>query len=305
MAVRDVLAALLVALLLGLAFVSIKVGLETLPPLLLTALRFLFAAIPAVFFVLPPRAPARLVLAFGLFHGVALFGLMFLAIAIGMPAGLSSLVVQMQVFFTIALAFALFRERPSGLQVVGGSVAACGVAVIAAWQAQSAALLPLLLVLAAALAWAGANLVVKAAGSIDMLAFMVWASLAAAPPLFLLSFVFEGPAAIADGIARADGRTVATILFIAYPVTLLAFPLWNRLLARYPAATVTPFALLVPVVGIVSTNAVLGEPFERAEAAGGTLILAGVALNVLAARLRRRAALEANPYPAVPGPRAP
>ena len=305
MAVRDVLAALLVALLLGLAFVAIKVGLETLPPLLLTALRFLFAAIPAVFFVRPPRAPARLVLAFGLFHGVALFGLMFLAIAIGMPAGLSSLVVQMQVFFTIGLAFALFRERPSGLQVVGGSVAACGVAVIAAWQAQSAALLPLLLVLAAALAWAGANLVVKAAGSIDMLAFMVWASLAAAPPLFLLSFVFEGPAAIADGIARADGRTVATILFIAYPVTLLAFPLWNRLLARYPAATVTPFALLVPVVGIVSTNALLGEPFERAEAAGGALILAGVALNVLAARLQRRAALEANPYPAVPGPRAP
>ena len=305
MAVRDVLAALLVALLLGLAFVAIKVGLEALPPLLLTALRFLFAAIPAVFFVRPPRAPARLVLAFGLFHGVALFGLMFLAIAIGMPAGLSSLVVQMQVFFTIGLAFALFRERPSGLQVVGGSVAACGVAVIAAWQAQSAALLPLLLVLAAALAWAGANLVVKAVGSIDMLAFMVWASLAAAPPLFLLSFVFEGPAAITDGIARADGRTVATILFIAYPVTLLAFPLWNRLLARYPAATVTPFALLVPVVGIVSTNALLGEPFERAEAAGGALILAGVALNVLAARLQRRAALEANPYPAVPGPRAP
>lgn len=287
MAVRDVLAALLVALLLGLAFVAIKVGLETLPPLLLTALRFLFAAFPAVLFVRPPRAPARLVLAFGLFHGVALFGLMFLAIALGMPAGLSSLVVQVQVFFTIGLAFALFRERPGGLQVVGGAVAACGVAIIAAWQAQSAALLPLLMVLAAALAWAAANLVVKAAGAIDMLAFMVWASLAATPPLLLLSLVFEGPAAAAHGLARADWRTGAVILFIAYPVTLLAFPLWNRLLARYPAATVAPFALLVPVVGIASTNWFLGEPFERAEAVGGGLILAGIALNVLAARRKR------------------
>lgn len=304
MALRDVLAALLVALVLGLAFVAIKVGLETLPPLLLTALRFLFAALPGVFLVRPPRAPARLVVAFGLLHGVALFGLMFLAIALGMPAGLSSLVVQVQVFFTIGLAFAVFRERPSGLQVVGGLAAASGIAVIAAWQAQTAALLPLLLVLAAALAWAAANLVAKAAGPIDMLAFMIWASLAATAPLLVLSLVFEGPAAIAQGLGRADWRTVAVVLFIAYPTTILAFTLWNGLLARYPAATVTPFALLVPVVGISSTNTLLGEPFEPAEAVGALLIFAGIALNILAAR-RRRAPAGASPAPAAPAPRAP
>lgn len=301
MAVRDVLAALLVALVLGLAFVAIKVGLEVLPPLLLTALRFLFAALPGVFLVRPPRTPARLVVAFGLFHGVALFGLMFLAIAWGMPAGLSSLVAQVQVFFTIGLAFLIFRERPSGLQVFGGCVAACGIAVIAAWQAQSAAILPLLLVLAAALSWAAANLVAKAAGPTDTLAFMVWVSLVATPPLLVLSLVFEGPAAIARGLAGADWRTVAAVLFIAYPTTILAFTLWNGLLARYPAATVTPFALLVPVVGIVGTNRLLGEPFESAEAVGAALIFAGIALNVLAARRKRAAA----PVPAAPAPRGP
>jgi O-acetylserine/cysteine efflux transporter len=283
---RDILAALLVVTLLGVNFVAIKIGLEALPPLLLTGLRFLLAALPGVFLVRPPKASVGTVVAFGLSLGVVQFGLLFFAIAIGMPAGLSSLVIQMQVFFTIGLSYLAFGERPSGLQIAGALVAAVGVAVIAVWKARHAMLLPLGLVLGAALAWACSNIIVKAAGRIDMLPLIVWGSLVATPPLILLSLLAEGPAAIAEGLRHADAGTFAAVLFIAYPATILAFALWSQLLSRYPAATVTPFALLVPVVGISSTSTLLGEPFGLVEAAGAALILFGIALSIYGARVR-------------------
>ena len=280
MPLRDVLTALFVVVVLGSNFVAIKVGLEQVPPLLLTGLRFLFAALPAAFFVRPPKAPAGLVVAFGFALGVVQFGLLFVAIRLGMPTGLASLVIQLQVFFTIALASVLLSERPTGLQVLGGLLAASGVAVIATWQAQEVPLVPLLLVVGAAMAWASANVIVKKAGRIDMLALVVWGSLVAPPPLFALSLAVEGPAAILGVLAHPAWRSVAAVAFLAYPATLLAFALWSRLLSRHPAATVTPFALLVPVVGIASTSFLLGEAVEAAELAGATLVLAGLALNV-------------------------
>lgn len=283
---RDVLTALFVVVVLGSNFVAIKVGLEQVPPLLLTGLRFLFAAVPAVSLVRPPKAPARLVVAFGFALGVVQFGLLFVAIRLGMPAGLSSLVIQLQVFFTIALAYVLLGERPTRFQVLGGLVAAAGVAVIAVWKAQGATLLPLLLVVGAAMAWASANTIVKRAGRIDMLALMVWGSLVAPPPLFALSLVIEGPEAVLGALTHPTWRSVAAIAFLAYPTTLLAFALWNRLLSRYPAAAVTPFALLVPVAGIASTSFLLGEAFGTVELAGAALVLAGLALNVWGATRR-------------------
>ncbi len=169
MPLRDVLTALFVAAILGSNFVAIKVGLEQVPPLLLTGLRFLFAAVPAAFLIRPPKAPAGLVVAFGLMLEVIQFGLLFVAIRLGMPAGLSLLVIQLQVFFTIALAYLILGERPTGHQVLGGLVAAAGVAAIALWKAQEATLLPLLpllLVVGAAMAWGSANIIVKTASSL-------------------------------------------------------------------------------------------------------------------------------------------
>lgn len=283
MAIRDILIALFVVTTLGVNFVAIKIGLETIPPLLLTALRFLFATVPAILFVRPPRAPVRTVVTFGLFLGVIQFGLLFTAIDLGMPAGLSSLVIQIQVFFTIALAFALLGERPAPLQILGGLVAASGVVVIGVWQAKAALLTPMLLVLGAAMSWACANITAKRAGRIDMLALMVWGSLVATPPLFALSLLFEGWTAMREALLHPTWPAVGAVAFIAYPSTLIGFALWNWLLSRYPAATVTPFALLVPVAGISSTSLLLGERFDRVEVVGAVLILLGIVLNIRAA----------------------
>lgn len=278
MTLRDVLAALLVVTILGLAFVAIKAGLETVPPLMLCTLRFAFAAVPAALVIRPPRAPALWVAAFGLALGVGQFGLLMTGIRLGMPAGLSSLLIQTQVPFTVALAWAVLGERPRILQVLGGVVALLGVAAVALERGGDAPLGPLLMVVGAALGWASANIIVKRIGRVDMLALMVWGSLATTPPLLGLSLIVEGPAALA-ALAHPDWAAIGSVAFQAYPTTLLAFGLWNRLLTRYPAATVAPFALLVPVAGILSTHLVLGEPLSAHILAGGSLIVTGITLS--------------------------
>lgn len=280
MLAKDVITALIVVTILGSNFVAIKVGLAELPPLLLTALRFTFAAFPAVLFVRPPKAPAPAVAAFGLTLGVVQFGLLFVAIRMGMPAGLSSLVIQMQVFFTLALAYAAFGEKPSRTQLSAGLLAACGIVVIAVHLTRTAPPLPFIMVLGAALAWAAANCLVKTLGRVDMLAVMVWGSAAAPIPLVLLSMLIEGPGAIATGMEHATWRSAVAIAYLAYPTTLFAFALWNGLLSRYPAATVAPFALLVPLVGMVSTGLMLGEPVDGPDIAGAVLVLIGLAWNM-------------------------
>ena len=279
MTLRDVLAALLVVTILGLAFVAIKGGLETVPPLMLCTLRFAFAAVPAALVIRPPRAPALRVAAFGLALGIGQFGLLMTAIRLGMPAGLSSLLIQIQAPFTVALAWAVLGERPRVLQVLGGSVALFGVAVVALERGGNTPLGPLLMVVGAALGWASANIIVKRIGRVDMLALMVWGSLATTPPLFALSLIAEGPTAL-TAVMHPTWAAIGSVAFQAYPTTLLAFGLWNRLLTRYPAATVTPFALLVPVAGILSTHLVLGEPLNTDTLAGGSLILAGIGLSL-------------------------
>jgi len=142
MTLRDVLAALLVVTILGLAFVAIKAGLETVPPLMLCALRFAFAAVPAAFVIRPPRAPGVLVAAFGLALGIGQFGLLLSGIRLGMPAGLSSLLIQIQAPFTVALAWAVLEERPRILQMLGGAVALLGVVAVALGRGGAAPLGP-------------------------------------------------------------------------------------------------------------------------------------------------------------------
>jgi O-acetylserine/cysteine efflux transporter len=276
---RDTATALLVAAIWGLNFVVIKVGVETVPPLLLTGLRFLFAALPAVFLVPRPRAGWGSLVGFGMTLGVIKFGLLFTAIHAGMPAGLSSLALQLQAFFTILFAALLFRERPLAKQIIGGAVALAGIAVIAT-ERGNAPTGPLAMVVLAAAFWGVANLIAKRSGETNMLSFVVWASLVPPLPLFALSFLFEDRAAIAAFLAAPSWLSIGAIAYLAYPTTVLAFALWNRLLSRYPAATVAPFSLLVPVFGLASAALLLNEPLTAIEIAGSGLVFIGLVINV-------------------------
>lgn len=290
MPLRHVLLALLVAAVYGVAFVAIKAGVGEIPPLLLTGYRFLFAAVPLILVVKRPDVGLGWLAAFGVMQGVIMFGLIFTAIGWGMPAGLASLVVQTQVFFTILLSAYLFRERWAPAQIAGALVALGGIAVIGLARTEAAPAVPFLLVIASAAAWAAANVIAKAARPQNMLSFVVWSSAFAPLPLFVLSAVFEGtrfglPPALPGTIA------IASIMFLAWPTTVFAFSAWVFLLRRYNAATVTPFALLIPVFGITSTVLAFGERFDRSTAFGSLLVFAGLAINVFAGKLFAKSVL--------------
>ena len=292
LAPRDFALILVIVALWGFSFVPIKVGLKEVPPFALAALRFLFAAVPLVFVIRRPRMPVGVVIAYGVAIGVFQFGLLFLGMKLGMPAGLSSIVIQVQVFFTIGLGIAVLGDRLHGENLVGAAIAAIGVVLLAVYKIQggaSSTFVGLLLVIVAAFAWATGNIVAKhAAGEheADMFGLVVWSSLVPPLPLAAVSYAFEGGPAMVQVVASASALTWGCVVFLAYVATLFGFASWARLLHRYPTALVSPFALLIPVSGLASGALFLGESLAPMQAAGAGLVFAGLVVNVYGARLR-------------------
>lgn len=299
MPLSHLLLALAVVFVWGTNFVVIKWGLADLPPFLFATLRFTLSAFPLLLFVKRPAVPWRKLAAFGVLLGVGQFGLLFYAMGQDISPGLASLLIQMQVFFTIGLAMTIAGERPRPIQGVALALSLAGMAVIAAHAHASApgvetTVLGIVMILAAALAWAMANMVVKSAGRVDMLGFMVWSSVFAAPALALLSLALEGPTAIAAALQRAGWGAWSAVAWQALGNTLFGYGVWNWLLARHPAATVTPAALLVPVFGMTASAALLGEAMPGWKLGATALVIAGLALNTLASRAALRT-LASNP----------
>lgn len=285
MTLTDILLALGVVTIWGVNFVVIKIGLQDLPPILFTALRFLFAALPLVFFVKRPQTSMGLVLAYGTFQFALQFTLLFTGIKLGLPAGLASLVIQLQAFFTIGLAVLMLGERPKGVQLLGALVAFGGMALVAGHLEGKATLIGFVMVVLAGVCWAVANIVTKKMGQVNALSLVVWGALVATPPLFLASWLVEGAAAWQLAASNFSVKSLATVLFQSYPNTILGFGIWSMLMRKYPTATVAPFSLLVPVAGMLSAALVLGEPLQWWKVAAGALVLGGLALNQFGGRL--------------------
>jgi len=190
-------------------------------------------------------------------------------------------VIQVQVFFTIGLAMALAGEGLQRVQWIALALGASGLSVIVAHTDGSTTLLGLALILLAAMAWAGGNLVSRAAGRINMVAYVVWSSLFAVPPLFILSLWVEGWDALAAGVQGADLGAWAAVAWQAWGNSIFGYAAWGWLLARYSAATITPMALLVPVFGMASSAWWLGEPLPLWKLGAAALVLSGLALNLL------------------------
>ena len=281
---RHIALAILLAFFWGLNFVVITVALDDFPPLLLAGLRFVLAALPVAF--LPrPQIPWSALVAIGMTLFVGQFALLFPAMAVGMPPGLASIALQVQAFFTIAIAAAVLHERPTGRQIAGGAVAFAGLAVVATTVGTAGVTIAgFLLLLGSAAFWSTGNVLLRRAGKVDMLPLMSWLSLIAAPPLLALSLAVEGPAAIGDAFRHADWLTIGAILYIAYVSTTFGYGVWGHLLKLYPAATVAPMALLVPVSGTLSAALLLGEQFGVVRLAGMLLIMAGLAVILLGPR---------------------
>lgn len=274
------LLALAVVAIWGSNFVVIKLALNHLPPLLFATLRFALVFFPLALFLKKPNVSLSNLASYGLLIGVGQFGLLFIAMKGHISPGITSLVIQLQVFVTIGISVFRGSEKLGLYQYVAFGLAVLGLASIAVYGGGSATPLGLFLVICGAISWGIANIVNRAAGKIDMLAYVVWAAVFSVPPLFILSLIFEGWRADLAGVQQADLLSWAAVVWQAVANTMFGYGLWGWLLARYPAATVAPMALLVPIFGMSTSALVLGEAMPAWKIIAAGLVLSGLALNL-------------------------
>jgi O-acetylserine/cysteine efflux transporter len=289
MSFRDSLLAALVASIWGFNFVVIDWGMHGVPALLFVAIRFLAVVFPAVFLVPRPALGWPAVLAVGTFMSLGQFGLLYSAMHAGLPPGLAALVLQAQVLFTVLIAAGWLGERPTLQQSTGIVIGATGLVVVGVGRGGSVPLGALLLCVAAALSWGIGNVVARWATSgggpaRSGLSLAVWSALVVPVPLLGLSLLLDGPAAMGDGFAAFGWKAALSTLYTAGLASLLGYSIFNGLLAKYPASSVTPFVLIAPPVAMLSAWALLDEVPNAAELTGAVIVLGGVLATALGVR---------------------
>jgi len=291
---KDGLLALLVVVVWGLNFVVIKIGLHNMPPLLLAGLRFVLVAFPALLFVARPKVPLTLLLGYGLTISFGQFAFLFTAIKFGMPAGLASLVLQAQAFFTIVLGAGVFGERLQAKQVAGITLAIIGVLVLieSSLNGQHVPLLGFLLTLSGAFCWACGNIfnkkIMQHTSRPAVMSLVVWSALIPIIPFMVASLIFDGPALMLQSLVSIDLTTILSLVYLSLFATIIGYGIWGALMGRYETWRVAPLSLLVPVVGLASAALLLGESMTLLQLAGAVLIMAGLYINVFGLRFRRQ-----------------
>lgn len=299
MSVKDMLLALCVVVAWGVNFVVIKLGLQGMPPFLLAGLRFSLVAFPAIFFVRRPPIPLRWLVVYGMTISFGQFAFLFLAIKLGMPAGLASLVLQAQAFFTLLLGALLLAEKLRWNHIVGIIIATLGMFMLATagMEGQTSAgitLTTMMLTLSAALSWGLGNItnkIIMRNRSVPIMSLVVWSALVPIIPFFACSLLFDGQAAIVNSLLHIGLQTVLALIYLAFVATIVGYAIWGNLLSRYETWRVAPLSLLVPVVGIITAALVLDEHLSGQQMLGAVVIILGLLVNVFGGVLGQRLAM--------------
>ncbi|MPY79961.1 MAG: EamA family transporter [Actinophytocola sp.] len=303
MSQRDRLLAVSVAVMWGVNFLAVHATIQHFPPLFAAALRFAVLAIPTILFVPWPGVKVRWLIGFGLGFGTGHFALLFVAMHIGMPTGLASLVLQSSAPFTVLLGAVLLRERITPIAASGIGLAVLGMSIIGWQRAEHAALLPMILTVLAALSWASGNLCnrnafAEATGPVNPLHFTLWMSVVPPLPMYALSLAFEGPSAgweALAGVGSPEGLvSLGGLVYIVLIGTVAGSGLWSTLMSRNPAGVVAPFSLMVPVVGMTAAFLVLGERPTAIEVAAAGIVIIGVLLGSMSRPRPARVPTEAH-----------
>lgn len=281
MTTKHSLLALLVVAIWGVNFVVLDAGLDDVPPLVFLALRFILVALPAVFFIRPPAIGWRNIVAIGGFLSFGQFALLYLALAIGMPPGLASLLLQTQVLLTVLVSAVILKERPTRRQLLGTIIGSVGLVVVIVGHSASAPWLPIVVTIAAALSWAIGNVLSRRAKAASGLSLVVWSGLVVPLPSLALAMIVDSPAVVVESVLNLSLAAILSTLFTAVAASLVGYGIWNSLLARYPTSAIAPFTLLVPPIGIAAAWLVQGEQVTLTELVGGIVMLAGLATAVV------------------------
>ncbi|MDO4441838.1 MAG: EamA family transporter [Moraxella sp.] len=285
MSKKDWLIALGVIFSWGINFMFMKFALLDISPMVLGMLRFAFLIFPAVFFFTRPDAKWRWLILYGLTISFGQFAFMFLALSINVPTGLAALVHQSQVFFTVILAALLFKEGVRRHHAIAMLIAIIGLALIGVGQYQGGmALAGLIIVMMGSFSWALGNIIVKKLGNVNPLSLVIWGNLSALAAFSIGSFWLYGTDGVMTQIGTLGGLGWISVLYLAYVASLLGYGGWGYLLSRYPASQVTPLALLVPVVALLTGVVLLSERLTTWHWVGIITVMAGLLVHVFGAK---------------------
>ncbi|EPF5498530.1 EamA family transporter [Yersinia enterocolitica] len=288
MKLTDFLIALLITAIWGVNFSIIKLGLITADPLILAGIRFTLCALPAVFFIKKPDTSWRYIIGYGLLFGIGLWGIVNLGIKAGVSAGIASLVLQFGAFFTMVLGAFLFHENLSKYQYIGIIVALLGLTSIIFISDGSVTFIGLALVLCGAVVWGLVSIIIKKSDTKKVFSFLVWSSLFSPIPLFILSYLFNGPSGFTELAIHFNTTTLFSILFQVYPNTLFAYWVWNSLLTKYPVSVVAPLSLLVPIFGMLGSVMIFNESIPSGKIIAMVFIISGLIIGLYGKRLMGR-----------------
>ncbi len=284
MSTKDSILAVTITFIWGINFSVIKLGLTSLDPFMLSGLRFLFCALPLVFFIKRPDVDMKYLVSYGLLFGVGLWGMVSLGIYFGISSGMASLVLQMSVFFTIILSYFILGDKIDLSKKIGFILALVGIGLIMSVTDGSITYIGLFLVLVGAFSWAVTNIIVKKAQTTQMFAFIIWSSLFSPIPLFILAYLTQGEIVYIEFYENLDKNAIFSILFQVYPTTLLGYWVWNSLLTKYPVSVVVPMSLLVPVFGLFGSYMIFGENIDSTKILACIIIVLALAINTFGKR---------------------
>lgn len=287
MSTADKLAAYIVMTIWGLNFLVIKLGVTDTPPLLLGALRFAFVAFPAILFVKRPEVPLRSLVAYALTISFGQFAFLFSAINAGMPAGLASVVLQVQAFISPIIAAVVFGERLQRQTIAGLSIAFAGLLILtlASKGNSSVTLIGFVLTICAATSWAVGNILSKQLRDPNFMGLVVWSALIPIAPFLAMSALIDGFEKMHVALAHVSMTSIGVVGYLSYAASIVGYGIWTRLISRYPVQLVAPLTLLIPIIGIIAAWIVLGEALSPAQAFGCAVIITGLLVNMFGARL--------------------
>ncbi len=276
--------ALLVVIIWGVNFLFVSLALDEIPPLLLCAIRFLLTSVPAIFFFKLSRGSFQMVALYGLVMFALQFSLLFFGMSAGMPPGMASLIMQVQVFFSMFFAATMLDEKPYSWQIFGALISFTGIAIVAMHFDQTVTYMGFIFILAAAATWGFGNLMTKRLTHVKTIPLVIWGSFFACFPMFLLSFLIEGLDVVQSTYQGLTWLGISSVFYIVGASTWIAYVAWTWLVSRYPVGIVVPFTLLVPIVGLICSVVFLGEPLQLWKLLAGILVIGGLCINLLGSR---------------------
>jgi O-acetylserine/cysteine efflux transporter len=287
---KDLVLAFIVVTIWGANFTVIKLGLDGVPPMLLAALRFMLASLPAILFVRRPKVNLGYLVGYGLCVGVGQFGCLFYAMHIGMPAGAASVVLQSQAFFTLVFATIFLKESVVMVRWIGLIVATIGLGFVGHNDQSNVLAIPqtaFLLTLCGAGFWGLSNIIIRKASAsarsqnitLDMFGLVVWSSLIPPLPLFGLALFLNSPAELIKSFTHLNGMAIFSIIYLAFGATLIGFGIWSKLLSKYSAGKVAPLSLFVPVTGLLTAQIVLNEQLDYYQWIGCLCVMVGLMVS--------------------------